>query len=172
VKRHRRVFATGRIAKMGAVSAAGKEWLKKWEAWVESDVGQQTITRNLDGVAKLMGVPESDRERFCFEMWWYIGYATIGPALDLQKGHTKDVALQDAELKIRAAHKAVARLCGCKEKYQDFNFGTGIKPKGLEECEDVLRNLVAAFAVMTNSDHEPLTNSGAGSRGLNKNWMF
>jgi hypothetical protein len=75
-------------------------------------------------------------------------------------------------LKIRAAYKAVARLCGCKEKYQDFNFGTGIEPKGLEECEDVLRNLVAAFAVMTNSDWRPLTNSGPGSRGLNKNWMF
>jgi propanediol dehydratase small subunit len=39
------------------------------EAWVESDAGQETITQNLDAVAKLMGVPEDDRARFCFEMW-------------------------------------------------------------------------------------------------------
>jgi hypothetical protein len=154
------------------LTAAGKEWLRKWELWVQSDVGQETITQNLNGLARLMGVPESDRERFCFETWFLIGYATIGPALDLQKGYTKDVILQDAELKIRAAHKAVKRLCSAKKKYQDFNFGTGIEPQGLEECEHVLSGLVAAFSVMTNSDLHPLPDSGPGSRDLNKNWMF
>jgi hypothetical protein len=154
------------------ITAAGKEWLRKWELWVESDVGQETITKNLNGLAKLMGVPESDRERFCFETWFWIGYATIGPVLSLQKGYAKDVILQDAELKIRAAHKAVERLCSAKKKYQDFNFGSDIEPKGLEECERVLSNLVAAFSVMTNSAPNPLPDSGPGSRDLKKNWMF
>jgi hypothetical protein len=157
---------------MAEITAAGKEWLKKYDAWIDSAVGQETITRNLNGLAKLMGVPESERERFCFETWWLIGYATIVPHLSLQKGYTKDVGLQDAELKIRAAHKAVERLCNTKEKYRDFNFGTGAEPKGLEDCEHMLSGLVAAFSVMTNSDLRPLPDLGPGSRDLNKNWMF
>ena len=157
---------------MAEITAAGKEWLKKYDAWMDSAVGQETITQNLNGLAKLMGVPESERERFCFETWWLIGYATIVPHLSLQKGYTKDVGLQDAELKIRAAHKAVERLCNTKEKYRDFNFGTGAEPKGLEECERVLSNLVSSFSVMTNSDLNPLPDSGPGSRDLNKNRMF
>jgi hypothetical protein len=157
---------------MVKISAAGEEWLKKFELWMDSDAGQMTITKNLDELAKLMRVPEGDRERFCFETWWWINYATIGPALSLQKGYTKDVVLQDAELKIRAAHKAVERLCSTREKYQDFNFGTGTEPKGLDECERVLSNLVSSFSVMTNSDLSPLPDSGPGSRDLKKNWMF
>jgi hypothetical protein len=66
----------------------------------------------------------------------------------------------------------VERLCNAKEKYRDFNFGTGNEPKGLEECERLLSNLVASFSVMTNSPLDPLPNSGPGSRGLNKNWKF
>jgi hypothetical protein len=119
-----------------------------------------------------MGVPESERERFCFEAWWWISYAIIGGALSLQKGYTKDADLRDAELKIRAAQKAVERLCNAKKKYRDFNFGTDAQPRGLEDCERVLSNLVAAFSVMTNSDLSPLPDSGPGSRDLNKNWMF
>ena len=68
---------------MAEITSAAKEWLKKYEVWVASDVGQKTINENLNGLAKLMGVPESECERFCFETWWYIGYATIGPALSL-----------------------------------------------------------------------------------------
>ena len=156
----------------GDITSAAKEWLKKYEVWVASDVGQKTITENLNGLAKLMGVPESERERFCFETWWYIGYATIGPTLSLQKGYTKDTGLRDAELKIRAAHKAVGRLCNTKKKYRDFNFGSDAQPRGLEECEQMLSSFVAAFSVMTNSNIWPLPNSGPGSRDLNKNWIF
>jgi hypothetical protein len=156
----------------GGINSAAKEWLKKYGAWIDSDIGQKTITENLNGLAKLMGVPESERERFCFETWWWIGYATIGPALSLQKGYTKDADLHDAELKIRAAHKAVERLCNTKKKYRDFNFGTDAQPRGLEECEHMLSNLVASFSVMTNSPLMPLPDSGPRSRDLNKNWMF
>ena len=48
----------------GDITSAAKEWLKKYEVWVASDVGQKTITENLNGLAKLMGVPESEREQF------------------------------------------------------------------------------------------------------------
>jgi hypothetical protein len=154
------------------ITSAAKEWLKKHEAWTESEAGQKTITENLNRLAKLMGVPEGERERFCFMTYRWIGYALVGGVLRLQKGYTKDADLQDAELKIRAAHKAVERLCHTKKKYRDFNFGTGVQPRGLEECERVLANLVAAFSVMTNSDFMPLPVSGSGSRDLNKNWLF
>jgi hypothetical protein len=157
---------------MVEITSAAKEWLKKRSAWIDSDVGQKTITENLNALAKLMGVPENERERFCFETWWYIGYAIIGGRLSLQKGYTKDAGLRDAELKIRAAHKAVERLCNTKKKYRDFNFGTAAEPKGLEDCEHMLSNLVAAFSVMTNSQLCPLPDSGPGSRDLNKNWTF
>ena len=132
-QRRRGSAAAGRMAKMaGDITPAAKEWLKKYEVWVASDVGQKTINENLNGLAKLMGVPESECERFAPRPGGTSAMRLLAPRSPSKRATPKTSGLRDAELKIRAAHKAVERLCNTKKKYRDFNFGTGVQPRGLE----------------------------------------
>jgi hypothetical protein len=138
---------------------------------VKTSEGQQTIQKSIIGLADLMGIPEDERERFCTLTWFWVSHVSQSVPV-VQRGHTKDALLADAEMKVRAAHKAVRKLCATAEKYQDFNFGTPANPRDLEECERVLHGLVSSFAVMTNSFVGELPNSGPGARDLRKNWSF
>jgi len=147
-----------------------RTWLEQFKLWHASEIGQKTIINNLYELAHLMGIREEDRERFCAETWFFLN-AVLGGVLTLQVGY-KDVALADAELKIRAAQRAVSKLCDAKEKYSEFNWGSDIKPKTLEDCEAALSQMVAAFAVMTDSFWGDIPESGPGSRDLRKNWVF
>src|SRR5262249_59090434 len=142
------------------------KWLEQFEPWLASDIGQETIGNNLNELANLIGVREEDRERFCFETWSLLNDA-VGSAVTMQLGY-RDGALSDAELKIRAAEKAVSKLCEAKEKYSEFDWGAD-KPKTLEDCRRALTGMVSAFATMTNSYYRDIPDSGQGSRDLKKN---
>jgi len=157
-------------SEIGQAGQKYHKWLKQFEPWLASDIGQKTIGNNLNELANLMGVPEENRERFCSETWWSLNYA-VGGALTMQLGY-KDGALADAELKVRAAEKAVSKLCEAKEKYSEFNLGSDDTPETLEDCKRALTGMVGAFAAMTNSYYRDIPDSGQGSRDLRKNWLF
>jgi hypothetical protein len=156
-------------SEIGEVGHKHRKWLEQFEPWHASDIGQKTIGDNLNELANLVGVREEDRERFCLETWWLLNYA-VGGALTMQLGY-KDAALADAELKIRAAEKAVSKLCETKENYPEFNWGID-EPKKLEDCQRALTGMALAFAAMTNSYCGDIPDSGRGSRDLRKNWLF
>jgi hypothetical protein len=116
VKTPSRWFVNGIEAHLVQPRGRIDEWYEKWLTWLRSSTGEEVVRKNLTALADLMQIPKKNYDYFCRStLSIFLTFAQS--CLIYRRGPSKDAALLDAEQKIRAAHKAVCKLCETKGKY-------------------------------------------------------